>query len=538
MDVTSVRTRFYNQFYHDYLSDPQSVTPFLPDYRTFNWLESAKRLAVVSETHAQVIKLLLEQNSDQQGDRAHRHLEQLKHPGCVMVVTGQQLGLLASPLYTIYKSLTTVKLTEQLNRTFPGINFIPVFWLESEDHDYDEVNHFGIWDNEFNPRQLVYGGGERKKVSLRHYRLGTEITELLEQLRSSLLQTEFSSDLFSVISEIYKPGQNWVEATRLFLKYIFRDTGLLFFQPGEPEIKNLSSRFFNLVLEKSSELSEIFAASSQQLSTRGYGNQVPVIPGKTFIHFENESGEREHLYSDSKGFYLKDSARRFSAKQVTKYLTRNPGRVSSSVVSRPLLQSWLLPVVAYVAGPAEVAYWAQLGNLFNCMDLQMPVVYPRITATLIEPKIARFIQKHQPDIENIEMRKEDFLFTYFKTRMKAGESDPVENLKVLLAGKFEEIRQHVLNLDPTLLGTGDKIFQKITDLIDLFQDKIIKTREQRESQLTSHLTQIHQAIFPDQQPQERYISIIYFLNKFGPAATGNISSSLQVGTLHHQVVYL
>jgi len=538
MDVTTLNTLLYNQLYQDYLIDPPKLAPFLPDYKTCNWSRCAQIIAAPSELHAQVKKYLIEQNSDLRSDRAHYYLDQLQHPRCVMVVTGQQLGLLASPLYTIYKSLTTIKLVERLNGICPEAIFIPVFWLESEDHDYDEVNHFGLWDNEFNPQQLIYGGSSRGKVSLRHYQMGAEITQLLDNLKSSILPTEFTPELLSSITEIFKPGQNWVYAARLFLKYLFEDMGLLFFQPGDKKIKKLSSSFFDLLLEKSADTTRIFADTSDDLLGRGYANQVPVIPGKTFIHFENESGQREHLYSDSDGFYLKDSARRFSKEQAKKLINRFPDRVSSSVISRPLLQSWLLPVVAYVAGPAEIAYWAQLGNLFNSLNLRMPVVYPRITATLIEPKIARFIQKHQPDIEHIVLRKTDFLHDYFKTTWKVSGNDPIQNLRVLLSEKSEDIRKYIQNLDPTLLGVSEKVFQRISDQIDLLQDKMIKAREQKESQLTSHLEQIHQAIFPDQQPQERYISIIYFLNKFGPGITGKISAGLQVETFQHQVVNL
>ncbi len=313
---------------------------------------------------------------------------------------------------------------------------------------------------------------------------------------------------------------------------------MLFFQPGTDPIKEISIPFFDRLLQKSAELNKIFADTSAELEVRGYKNQVPVVAGKTFIHFENDARQRDHLYFSSDHFYLKDAAKKLSLAEVQKFITRYPSMISSSVISRPLLQSWLLPAAVYVAGPAEVAYWAQLGRLFAGLEIPRPVIYPRITATLLEPKIARFIDKHRPDIENIIPRKTDFIHSYFTRLSQERGDNPVQELGNSFVAKEINLRQYLQRLDPTLVAVGEKVFERIKGQLDFLQDKIIKSGEQKENLLAAHLAQIHQAILPEQQLQERYISILYFLNKFGPAVLEKIYADLQIDSFRHQLLYL
>jgi bacillithiol biosynthesis cysteine-adding enzyme BshC len=538
MDVNTISTSFYNPLYQDYISRPESLNPYLLDYQGCDWLDLHKKIAVYTEIHNPVKKHLIEQNSDLTTEAARRNIERLQNSNCLMVVTGQQLGLLASPLYTIYKAVTTIKLSQKLNDSFPDIPFVPVFWMESEDHDFAEVNHIGIWDLELMPRQLVYNGHHLGKSPLRYYRIDTAISILLDEIKSGLQPTEFSAQLMLLLQDFYRVGQNWVEAARNFLKYLLSGQGLLFFQPGTTAIKEISVPFFERLLQKSADVNKIFADTSHDLEARGYKNQVPVIAGKTFIHFETDTRQRDQLYSRSGQYFLKETARKMSAAEVHKFITRFPLKVSSSVISRPLLQSWLLPAAVYVAGPAEVAYWAQLGSIFDCLGLIRPVVYPRITATLLEPKIARFMQKHHPDIENIILSKTNFIHDYFSRRSLNHGGNPVQELGNSFKEKEVKIREYLHHLDPTLVTVGSKVLERIKNQIDFLQERIIKSGEQKENLLTSHLAQIHQAILPDQQPQERYISIIYFLNKFGPAVMEKIYSDLRIDSFRHQLLYL
>ncbi len=221
MDVNTINTRFYNQLYCDYITQPDSLSPYLTNYKSCHWPDLINAVNSGKEIHNSVKKYLADQNADLSTAAARRNLDRLQRPTSVMVVTGQQLGLFASPLYTVYKALTAIKLSEKLNHSFPDISFIPVFWMESEDHDFAEVNHIGLWDQELNPRKLVYQGKNLGKSPVRYYQIDTDISHLLEEIKTCLLPTEFSESLWSLLADIYRTGRNWVEAAGLFFKFLF-----------------------------------------------------------------------------------------------------------------------------------------------------------------------------------------------------------------------------------------------------------------------------------------------------------------------------
>jgi len=531
-----LHTRIYSPLYYDYLRQNPKISKFLPALNEINWGDLCNQVQPSSEIHKKVKILLKEQNSDLISEQAHRNINSLDKENAVILITGQQIALFASPLYTVYKAITTVKLAEKLNTLNLPFHFIPVFWLESEDHDYREVNHFGIWNQNLTPVTLFHQGSDRGRTSMRHYKFGNEIMLLISQLSEMLLDTEFKENLLTLIKDIYKPGANWVLATREFLRTLFDDTGLLFFNPGEIQVKHLSALFFRNMLEDSHEIARLFSARTQEIEKVGYQAQVADISGKAFIHLETEQLQREHLYRGNGKFYLKLSQKELSLEQIQEYLRETPERFSTSVISRPLLQSWLLPVVAYIAGPAEIAYWSQLGSLFEYLKLPMPLVYPRLSATLVEPKIARFIEKHMPDIENMPIKMQAFTASYFKNTASMQDGDPFDQTQKYILESRKLIGLYLKDIDPTLVQLGEKTFARIQNQLENLENRSLKAREQKEQALSSHLEQIYQAFFPEGQPQERYISIIYFLNKFGLEIFQKINNTLYGDTFEHQIL--
>ena len=533
-----LKTRLYNKFYYDYISNRADSAGFLSPVRDGSFQEIAQLIDAGSDHFQKVKGILARQNSDLRSNNAKLHVDQLSKPQSVILITGQQLGLFASPLYTIYKLVTIIKLAESLNDQNNRYHFIPVFWLESEDHDFQEICKVGLLDPYFEPKEIIYQGQDRGKVPMRYYQLESLVQSFVSEIKENIVETEFTSDLFNKIINCYKPGTDWVTATRDFLKDIFEDKGLLFFNPGDDEIKDISVEFFKQLLGEHKKNSAAFTEVSQYIVKSGYQNQVKVIPGKTFIHFEADDKKRFHLYCDDRNYYFKDTEIKFTLKSALEFISGHPKAVSTSVVSRPLLQSWLLPVVSYIAGPAEIAYWAQLGKMFKNFNLVMPLVYPRISATLVEPKIARYLEKNQADVENISVKKKEFIDQYYKYLSSSGEDDPLGQLQKELLIKGGEIETYLKQLDPTLVDIGNKTITRMTQTLENLENRVIKMREQKNSQLTSQLEQIHIAFFPANMPQERFLPIIYFLNKFGPQFVDSLYKNLEVDDFSHQVIYL
>ena len=526
-----LNTPLYNSLYYEFLNGNKKILKYLPDFKNINWQELSESIVNQRTIYSDVKEILIRDNSDITCDKGLRNLELLKSDKTVFIITGQQLGLFASPLYTIYKIITAIKLSEKLNSNHSGFNYAPLFWLESEDHDFEEINHFGIWNNKFEPKKLMYAAESKGKTSIKHYTFETQIVTLIEHLQEDLIPTEFTTDLFDKLKQLFKPGESWLTATREFLKDIFYESGVLFFKPGDLEIKKLSIPFFKEMLENSVELNHQFKTVSNELEKNGYPNQVTVVEGKTFLFIENENLQREHIYFTEKDFLFKDSNKAFSIKELQDIVQKSPEKISTSVVSRPLLQSWLLPTAAYIAGPGEIAYWAQIGGMFDQIKLKMPVVYPRISATILEPKIQRFINKYELDVNNLPKKPEEFISSVLSKK----EDDTFQNSKEKIKTELENIRQKMIAVDPTLENTILKTAEKMIGQIDFLENKTLKAREQKDQTLTSQLQQIHTAFFPEGYPQERYLTFVYFLNKFGPEIFTKIFNALKLDQTEHQI---
>jgi len=527
-----LKTPLYNSLYYDFLNGNENLQKYLPEFNNINWNAITESVISQSSVYSKVKEILIEDNSDITSSKGKNYLEYLTKNNTIFIVTGQQLGLLASPLYTIYKIITAIKLAENLNSQENGFNYIPLFWLESEDHDFEEINHFGIWNKKFESQKLTYLGKDRNKVSIKHYSFENQIEELINQLKDEFIPTEFSDDLFNKIRQWFKSGESWLSATREILKDIFFEKGLLFFKPGHLQIKNISTPFFQTVIENSVELNNQFNKVSGELELESYPNQVTVVEGKTFLFIENEELQREHIYFEGDQFFTKESSKKISKTELLELINKNPEKISTSVNSRPLLQSWLLPTAAYVAGPGEIAYWAQTGGMFEQMNLKMPVVYPRISATILEPKIKRFINKYDLNIENTPKKQNEFL----KTVLSKSEDNTFSESKDTVKKELDKIKQKMIIVDPTLQNVFDKSSEKMLGQIDFLEHKTLSAKEQKEQSLVSHLQQIHAAFFPDGYPQERYLTFVYFLNKFGPDVFNEILEKLQLENHEHQII--
>jgi len=533
-----LRIRLYNDFFEDFIAGMEKTRQFLPDPSYPGIRNAADVLVRQTEWQRQTKAILQRQNKDLQSPLAVKYLKQLSDPHSVILITGQQLGLFASPLYTIYKLVTVIKLAEKLNSEDPGHTFIPVFWLETEDHDFQEINHCGFFDRDFKQTQIYYQGKDRGKLSIRYYQLDNEINSFLSEVRSSLVETEFSEPLFQNLQQWYKPGNSWTGAARSFLKDIFEVYGLLFFEPGDDEIKRLSTGFFNRLLQENEKISGQFEVTSDHLKKAGYHLQVSYLAGQTFIHLEDQEKNRQHLYRKGENYHFKDEDTTFTRSEIADRLKEQAEAISTTVVSRPLLQSWLLPAAAYIAGPGEIAYWAQLSDLFPLFDLTMPVVYPRIAATLVEPRISRHLSKYDIGTDTVSSRRQTFIDDYFKAESDRGDDNPIGVLKQQLEAADLHLVAQLERLDPTLVDAAKKTVERMQQSLANLENRVLRAREEKNNILSSHLEQVHTAFFPDEKPQERFLSYVYFLNKFGPQMTDFLMKNLKVEMPGHQLIYL
>lgn len=528
-----------NKLFQDYLLQKEPLASFF-DYSLKSPWDQVCEDVLANYKHRQFLQELGRQNEANPDVSVQEQIKQLSQSNTVLVVTGQQLGLFVSPLYTIYKILTTVLLSQKLSLQFKQYHFLPVFWLEGEDHDFAEVNHAQLFDKTGSIIKIEhpdYTNYHQYSISKRS--LSLEITNILQQLRDELQETEFSIPLFEKLEKIYLPERPWVEAFAGHIQMLFEGLGLLLFNPSTLRVKEYSQDFFIQLLQENSPITEALLKQSQAIQSHGYENQVPVDPQKSYLFFSTDGQSRRHLLRrNSNEFYFKDSDKTYVSPELIEMIRNHPDWCSSSVLSRPIWQSWMLPVIAYVGGPAEVSYWAQLRSAFKKMQVVMPVVYPRIRLTLIEPKIQRLLDKFDLSYDSINPDAEHFIVDFMKSRQSPQLQEEFQQLNSYLNERAKVIQNQVTTVDPTLDNLVKKTFENVSATIEKLQTRIFKGVEEKEQTITKQLRTLHQYIYPDGQLQERYISSLYYLNKFGPQWIRQLMQDGKVDEYGHQVVSL
>lgn len=528
-----------NRLFQDYLLQKAAAASFFNYPLQPPWDQVCEEV-LSNYRHREFLQELGRQNETNPDVSVREQINLLAQPNTVLIVTGQQMGLFVSPLYTIYKILTTILLSRKLSGQFKKYHFLPVFWLEGEDHDFAEVNHAQLFDKTGSIIKIEHPNqAEYHRFSMSKRLLFQEITDLLHRLRNDLQETEFSVPLFERLEKIYMPERSWSEAFAGHLQMLFEGSGLLLFNPSTLRVKEYSEEFFIQFIRENNLITEALMKQSQAILSMGYENQVPVDPQKSYLFLSPDGHGRNHLLRQSSTtFCFKDTDKSYDYQELTEQIHSHPGWCSSSVLSRPIWQSWMLPVVAYVGGPAEICYWAQLKGAFERMHVVMPVVYPRMRITLIEPKIQRLLDKFGLSYESVNPDAGAFIQEFFKNHQSPGLQEEFQQLNGYLNERAKVLKNQVMTIDPTLNNLVIKTFEHVSTSIQKLQTRIFKEIEEKEQTITKQLKTLHQYLYPDGQLQERYISSLYYQNKFGPQWIGQLVQQCKLDEHNHQVIAL
>ena len=484
-------------------------------------------------------QILLNQNRDYQcGIKTLANIDLLLNENTVAIVTGQQVGLFTGPLYTLYKTLTTLKLTEQLSKEYPDYNFVPIFWLEGEDHDIKEVSSFSFLNASNELQQLSYLYDDKTTGNnlgaVGNVNFDESIGTLFSSLHQSLVTTEYSSKVFDLFENAYQKGMTFSRAFIHLFNVLLEDSGLIFFDPHNPDTKKILTPIFEQELNNVSHTCQLVITQSELLENQYHAQVKPRAVNLFLFH----NGGRYAIEPHEHGFSLKGTRRIFSKEEMLALLNTDPNLFSPNVILRPICQDYLFPTLAYVAGPSEIAYFAQFKLLYEYFGIPEPIIYPRCSATIVEERIQKIINKYG-------LQSKDFFsdLDFLKGRITASVSDfKVEELFSNTFGTVSEsltsLKDGLESIDPTLVPAMENTLLRMQGALNGLKEKTISAQVHQNEISLRQLDKVALSLFPNSNLQEREMNIVYFLNKYGLEFLRWLRSELVIDKFMHQIINL
>ncbi|MBM3295840.1 MAG: bacillithiol biosynthesis cysteine-adding enzyme BshC, partial [Candidatus Aminicenantes bacterium] len=468
------------------------------------------------------------------GPRVLENIETLKRDEACAVVTGQQAGLFSGPLYTIYKALTAVKLAERLNRTGSG-KFVPVFWVASDDHDLAEVDHVDLLDKDNRPARIRCPmPSPEAKTPVSRLALPPEIEGNLRELAELTPETEFKPDILAALSGIYEPGRGWVEAFGQWMSRLFASRGLVFIDASDPRLKGLGGWVFSREIAGESAATAPAMAASQRLGEAGYGVQVRLHPG--LLHLFYAERERRSIEWEGRAFKIHDPAETWSKDDLLALAGAKPFLFSPNVLLRPLYQDAILPTVAYIGGPAEIAYFGQMKGVYERFGLPMPVIYPRKSATVVEHKIGRVLEKFDLDVQDFWNGAEAVVRRVGEGGIPESLSARLRRAAALVEEDFESLAGEVAAFEPTLKESAHLARGRMLQQLEFLERKIVQASKKREGVAVGQVRKAADHLYPGGRFQERVFNIVPYLIKYGPSFIDDLDEALDLDAHGHQIL--
>lgn len=446
---------------------------------------------------------------------ASLRLERWLQEGGVFVTTGQQPGLFGGPLFSLYKALTAVRLAQTLEPIL-GRPVLALFWMASEDHDWEEASKSHLLDSENRIRTLelpVQEGRENRSL----HRIGVRkgMKEAVDEASQILPDSDFSRPYLELIRESYSPGATLPEAFHSLLQGLLEDLPILFVEAHDPRLKEASLPILFQELEAAEEHEALLSRVSSHLEMEGYHTQVPVLEAGVNLFLEGPRG-RDRLYREEGGFRLHRASVSLSAREIRERCREDPRLLSPNVLLRPVVESALFPTVSYVAGPGEVAYYAQLRELFEAHDLVMPVIHPRHSVTLLERKIGKVLEKFHLPVETLARPHHELAGEMAREEIPPEIRKSLGEIRGAVGKGSGTLARAVKELDPTLKGPVTHARNAAFAAFDEAERKILQAVKRENEIALEQLAKAQNHLFPLGKPQERITNPLYYLARYGP----------------------
>ena len=532
------------RLFADFLAYQPTVQQFYPRPAHFHeWLkEESAKISYDSSRRERVAAILERQNKSWDASpKTLANLVRLRQ-GAAAVVTGQQVGLFGGPMFAIYKALTAVKLAEEA--TAAGVDAVPVFWLATYDHDLAEVNHVSIPGPDGALRVLATPSHDVPGAPVSAVRLGDEILAVVDQAANLLGDSEAAQFL----RDTYRPGETLGTAFARLYARIFAEWGVILLDASDAELDRVAEPIYRAAVERSDELAAALLARGEALEAAGYHQQVKVTSSSVLL-FTLQQGARTPIHRRINGrrgigasteFLIgaEDGAEKLSQAELLDRIGANPEQFSPNVLLRPIVEDYLLPTLAYTGGAAETAYFAQAGAVYEALLGRVTPIVPRFSATIVEPKMQRLIERHGITVPDVFAGPEALRRHLAERGLPEDLQAAFDAARKSLDSHLSSVKEKLERLDRTLIDAAETARSKIEYQLERLQSQAARAEAQKSELVTRHAESLSQALYPDKGLQERAIGGIYFLARYGTELLQQLHDAIQSDCHDHQILEL
>ena len=520
------------RIFSDFLSYSAAARKFFPTQPDVGHVAAfARSVPRDRERQARVADALEKQNRAWgASDATLRNIQRLRD-GAYAVVTGQQVGLFGGPLMSLFKAASVLALARQVEQA--GVECVPVFWMASEDHDLEEVNQALLLTHDFQLAPFTAKTAGITGAPVAHLRFAEGTNETVAQA-AKLLGESLAADY---LRQSYAEGETFSNAFAKLYTRIFsgREHGLIFLDPADPELHRIAAPLFLDALQRSAELDQAVLERDKELRDGDYHEQVKVT-GESTPLFALVDGVRVPVHRANGAFTIAKEA--VSTEELQKRVATAPENFSANVLLRPVLQDYWLPTLAYIGGPAEIAYFAQAAVVYEKLLGRVTPILPRMSATLIEPRIERLLNKYEvelPELFHGECQLRDCLAA---RSLPAELKQDFEQARQSVEAAVARISESLKTLDPSLVEAASRAASKMHYQVNRLEKRAAQAELRRTEILSRHAAQIENALYPKTALQEREIGGLYFYANHGPELIDRLIDLAQARCPEHKVLTL
>jgi bacillithiol synthase len=448
------------------------------------------------------------------GEKTKENIRKLANEDTYVVIGGQQAGLLTGPLYSIHKITSIIQLAKKYEQEL-GVEVVPVFWIAGEDHDIQEINHIHVKANDRVKKKIFYQR-EEKTIASQTVLNEEQCRKWIDEVVKTYGETTYTKDVRTLLYDALHASTTYVDFFAHLILHLFKKEGLVLVDSGAEELRKIEAPYFSKMVRQHEQAGAAFVAQQQRLKEEGYS---PIIYAKdNSVHlFVQQHGERhllEKVGEDS--FQTKDGAMTFTYAELLRIAEQSPHLLSNNVVTRPLMQEYLFPTLAFVAGPGELAYWGELKEVFAVHEMKMPPIMPRQMITLVEPSVKKALEDVDVSMEDVLLHRVEKLRAHWlQQKSSCSIEEEFEQAELKLNHIHERLRAVAYTVNPTLEAISQKNYRKIAEQLNFLQSAIEKEMLLQHDVEMKKFQRIEQSIWPLEAPQERMWNIFYYLNKYG-----------------------